>query len=52
LADRYGNFLRPLVERGSAAVTSNVFVKQQQDPEFRAALKAAKEEAANERDET
>ena len=47
-ANKYGQWVGDLAERGTGAITANVFVRQQSDPEFNAALKAAKLEAAEE----
>jgi len=46
-AQKYGRWLADTTQRGTGAVTANVFVRQQSDPEFNAMLKAAKDEAAN-----
>ena len=43
---KYGELVLGFAGRGAEATTANVFIKQQQDPEFRAMLKAAKDEAA------
>ena len=46
LNQKFGPYMKELAKRGNDAFISNVFIKQQQDPEFRAMLKAAKMEAA------
>ncbi len=45
-AEKYGKMMLPWFNRGGNAVVANVFIKQQQDPEFREMLAAAKKEAA------
>ena len=48
---KYGPYMKELAVRGNDAMIANVFIKQNQDPEFRAMLKAAKLEAAKESEE-
>ena len=45
LSQKFGPYLKELAVRGHDALTANVYIKQNQDPEFRAMLKAAKLEA-------
>ncbi|MDB4786325.1 hypothetical protein OAG36_01175 [bacterium] len=48
---KYGQWLTDQAARGSDAITANVFIKQQNDPEFRTMMKQANEEEANQSQE-
>ena len=50
-AKKYGELVADWTARGTDALVANVFIKQNQDAEFRMMLKAAKEEAGKESEE-